>query len=176
MWIDSQVRSRVVRMADAPLSEYLDRQPAVRQKFQFVVGMGWLAAVASAMAQITRGDFWWIFAATIGAAVAFGGAAVAWLARWASRPEGRLGQFGIGFLLAVTAFAAAYLGFIRWLVAAAHAGGGPPVAEVKVYVGLGIFGLIPLAVTCFVALHLVDSLLAWAVWLMRRLRGAKGRS
>jgi uncharacterized membrane protein len=127
---------------------------------RLLVGLGWLAIVASVVSAATAIPFPRVFAVILAYALICSGLGLAWLTLWAERKDSRLGQFTIGSLLFLTVFVAIFFGGVRWIVALS------PFRDK--------FGSILLpslvAVVCSVSpvLGMTEALLWLAVWCIKR--------
>ncbi len=141
---------------------------------RFLAGVVWLGSFAGLLSDLTRLSFWAVFAGVLSASLISGSLALWWLGLWATRPGSRLGQFGIGSLLFLTAFVAIYLGAVRWLVIGAQRnlsarGDGADFApEMDLFAAIAVTVLILAAFSIPALVVLTEGVLWAAVWLVRR--------
>ncbi len=136
---------------------------------RLLLAAGYLAGIAWGIGAATAVSFAWTLLALLAGTVFTTTLALVWLTRSAIGEEGRRGQFRLASLLFVTTFAAIYFGAVRWVVVRA----APTVApenEMGVFAIVGVFCLVAVAVAVPIVFAAADSLVWFAVWLVRRPR------
>lgn len=136
---------------------------------RLVFGMAYLAAVAGGFSGAARVPYLWMLLAVLVGTVFCTTLALVWLTRSALRGDGRKGQFGLASLFLLTTFAAVYFGAVRSVVVSSvplPAGRSSHAPGVFVLVGAICFVLAALAIPFVVAM--ADSLVWFAVWIVRR--------
>jgi len=148
------------------------RGPRLGQSlWRLLFAVGYLAGIAWAFGAGARVSFVSTLLALLAGTVFTTTLALVWLTRSALRADGRQGQFGLGSLLFLTTFAAIYFGTVRWVVV--HAARSPavrPGEELGVFAIVGALCLVAAVVAVPIVFAAADSLVWFAVWLVRRPR------
>lgn len=147
------------------MSRSASAKQRLRLLWQFVQGVLYLAFASALITTFIDGSFLLVFAAVITGAVFTGAMTVAWAGSWATRSELRTKQFTIRTLLFLTLIAAAYLGAVRWI---AELAGGRVGNESQTFLASGVMCLVLTGISLPFLLIFMDSLVWFAVWLVRR--------
>jgi hypothetical protein len=148
------------------------REPGrLRLWLQLIAAMAWLAIVAALLTAMSGYPFVVVYAATVCGALGTCALALRWLLSWAMNAEEPRKQFRLASIFYFMTLAAIYLAAIRWVVVQIETpmveqGVREPLpweAVVGIAVGLTFF----LLVTLPWVLHLAESLMWLAVWLVR---------
>lgn len=141
---------------------------------RFVVGMAWLAIMAVGVSLMTGQSFFGAYLAVLCSALFASAVALAWLIRWASKEENRERQFGLGSLFFfVTLLAICFAGMSAILRGmAVHETAGLPAGTRQppawLIVPLGIYCLVLILISVPFVMGIVEALMWFAVWLVRR--------
>lgn len=148
-------------------------QPTTRGTLwrRFLLGMLWLAMIASGLTLLNEGTlsgwpFSTMYAATICAALVTAGLALLWLTLWAKNDKARAGQFAISSLFFLVTFAALYFAGIRWVVDRIET----RVQEVLPWnaIAMVAFGYTAVVLfSCPAVLGITEALMWLGVWLVR---------
>ena len=136
---------------------------------RLIAGLAYLVFLASVFGGVARVSFLWTFLALLAGTAFCTTLALGWLTRSAVRGDGRKGQFGLGSLFFLTTFAAVYFGAVRWVVV--HLA---PLSPGRSNHGLGLFVIVGTVCLMLAAcaipfvVAVTDSLVWFAVWLVRR--------
>jgi hypothetical protein len=154
-----------------------DRYTSRRLWWQFFWRMLWVAVWAGLVALATHTSFWIIMPAMLGLALGGGAIAVFWMARWAER-DAPGGQFGIASLFLLMVYVAAFLSCVRWSLVATQRASLQRYHNAELAVDLepnlfefamaSLFGLVMLYISLPILLGLLDSVMWFAVWLIKR--------
>lgn len=125
---------------------------------QLLLGMAWLACLASLLASAAKIHYLYALAGVAGYMVLCISLGMTWLVLWARRKESRLGQFTIGSFLFLVAFVAIFASTLRWFSILIDLTPGPAAV---VLIAL-------LSLTFRFVLPMTESILWGAVWLVRR--------
>ncbi len=145
-------------------------RPTSRRRLwsQFAVGLLYLALVALFIRSAIDRHYLAVFAAVIGATVLCSGLTLAWLTLWAMRKDGRLGQFGVGSLLFLTAFAAVFLGGVRWIVTEIEISAVNFEPGNRLFLSVAIYCLVALVIGIPLVVRMTESTVWFAAWAVRR--------
>jgi hypothetical protein len=136
---------------------------------QFIAGMLYLAMISLVLSVVLRYTFLSTYASVLGVTLLSSILALVWITRWAERRDSKLGQFGIGSLLFLMLFAAIFCSILRVIIARmdeierideSH--------RLAVIAALGAFIAVVILLSFPLVLHMVESLLKAAVWLIHR--------
>lgn len=125
--------------------------------------------MASVISHVTSSRFPWVFASVLGGALLCSGLVLTWLTLWASRPDSRLGQFGIGSFLFLGVFVALFFGTVRWIVIESSKQAGWSAHHWEPFVVVTIVGLAVVVILTPIMLGMTEAVLWAMVWLIRRL-------
>jgi hypothetical protein len=139
--------------------------------------MLWLSIWAGLVSFSTDTPFWLVLLAVFFLAVGGGAVAVFWMARWAERNEPG-GQFSIASLFLAMVYAAVFLSCIRWTLVASQQARLNRFPTTRLGEGLeptlfefamtSLFALAMLYVSLPIVLGLLDSVMWFVVWLIKR--------
>ena len=136
-----------------------------RLAWQLAVGIFYLGIVSTLLAEFTNGSFWIVFAAVVSGAVFTGTVILTWATLWALRQDTRKNQFSIQTLLFLMTVSAVYLGVVRLL---ADLGGDRLGAGSASLLSIAVFCLVLTVLSLPVMVLIMESLVWFAAWLVRR--------
>ncbi len=148
---------------------------------QFAAGAGFLAFLATPISLIAEISFMIVFPVLFAFVVSCGALLLAWQKPWVRRADSERRQFGISSVLLLTTIAAIFLGLVRWLMCVITERTDALDESIPLFLALALFALVAAIPTIILGLHMTESLLWGAVWIVRRpwfrrmMRARRGR-